>query len=186
MAAHRALRALRDEGIVGAIGIGSNLVAPVQHLLERAAFDTFLLAGCYTLLDDSGRGLIDDAKRRGIAVIAGGVFNSGVLAAWPQAAPTFAYAPAGPEIAARTARIAAACDRHRVPIAAAALQYVLANPSITTVLIGPRSVAELDASLAAMRFPIPDALWATLEDDGLIARGKARLAADRERARIAG
>lgn len=165
---------LRNEGMVNAIGIGSNLAAPVQHLIERAAFDTFLLAGCYTLLDVSGRALIDDAKRCGIAVVAGGVFNSGVLATWPQSAPTFGYAPASPDVLVRTARIAAVCERHRVPIGAAALQFVLANASIATVLIGPRSVAELDANLAALRLPIPDAFWSALEDDGLITRGSPR------------
>jgi D-threo-aldose 1-dehydrogenase len=174
MAAHRALRALRDEGIVGAIGIGSNLVAPVQHLLERAEFGTFLLAGRYTLLDQSGAALIADAHHRGIAVVAGGVFNSGVLATWPQPAPTFGYAPAEADVLARTARIAAICDEYDVPIGAAALQFVLANPAIATVLIGPRSVAELHANLDAACFPIPDALWSALEDAQLLPRGSSR------------
>lgn len=167
--AHAALVRLRDSGIVGAIGIGSNLVAPVATLLERAKFDTFLIAGCYTLLDQSARALIASAAARGIAVVAGGVFNSGVLAAWPQPAPTFAYRPAEASVLERTASIASVCERHGVPIGAAALQFVLANPAIQTVLIGPRSVAELDANLAAIAMPIPDALWSDLADTGIIA-----------------
>jgi D-threo-aldose 1-dehydrogenase len=174
MESHRALQALGDEGIVGAIGIGSNLVAPVQHLLERADFATFLLAGRYTLLDQSGAALIAHAHERGIAVVAGGVFNSGVLATWPQSAPTFGYAPADEPVLARTARIAAICDEHDVPIGAAALQFVLANPAITTVLIGPHSVAELHANVDAVRFPVPDALWSALEAARLIPSGSAR------------
>ena len=170
-----ALHALCNDGVVGAIGIGSNLVQPVQRLLERADFRTFLLAGCYTLLDQSGAALIEHAHERGIAVVAGGVFNSGVLAAWPQRAPTFAYMPAREDVLARTARIAAVCAGHRVPIAAAALQFVLANPAITTVLIGPRSVGELRANLDAVRFPIPDAFWSALEGARLIPRGGPRL-----------
>jgi D-threo-aldose 1-dehydrogenase len=166
--AYAELARLRDEGIVGAIGIGSNLVAPVRHLIDRARFDTFLLAGRYTLLDASGRALIDAAHARGIAAIAGGVFNSGVLAAWPQPAPTFGYQPADAAIIERTARVAAVCARHRVPLAAAALQFVLANPAITTVLLGPRTVAELEASLAAAEHRIAPSFWVELVDAGII------------------
>jgi len=165
--AHAELTRLRDEGIVGAIGIGSNLVAPVQRLLDRAPFDAFLLAGRYTLLDASGNELIASAPARHIAVVAGGVFNSGVLATWPQAHPTFGYQPADRAVIERTARIAAICAEHRVPLAAAALQFVMSNPAITTVLIGPGSVAELDANLAAAGHPIPDALWTALARDGV-------------------
>lgn len=162
MAAYEALARLRDEGTVGGIGIGSNLVPPVQALIDRAPFDAFLLAGCYTLLDQSGRTLIESASRRGIAVVAGGIFNSGVLAAWPQTAPTFAYRPADASVVQRTAEIAAICERHGVSIGAAAMQFVLAQPAIRTVLIGPRSVAELERNLAALTVAIPDALWADL------------------------
>lgn len=168
------LERLQGEGIVGAIGIGSNLVAPVRALLGRARFSTFLLAGCYTLLDQSGRSLIEDSHGRGITVIAGGVFNSGVLAAWPQPAPTFAYAPAPEPVVERTRRIAALCERHHVPLAAAAVQFALAQPAISTVLIGPRSVAELDANLRAARHDVPDALWDDLETTGIIPQGSPR------------
>ena len=161
------LARLRDEGIVGTIGIGSNLVEPVATLLDRARFDAFLLAGRYTLLDDSGRGLIATAHARGIRVIAGGVFNSGILATWPQRDPTFGYEPAEPAVVERTARIAMICERHGVPLAAAALQFVLANPAITTVLLGPRSVAELDANLMAVECEIPDELWSDLARAGV-------------------
>ena len=172
--AHNELQRLRSEGVVRAIGIGSNLTQPVQHLLERAEFSAFLLAGRYTLLDQSGSALLDVARERGLVVVAGGVFNSGVLAVWPQPAPTFGYEPADREIVARTARIACVCGRHGVPLAAAALQFVLAHPAVTTVLIGPRSVAELEANLAAVREPIPDALWSDLESQEIIPRTSPR------------
>lgn len=172
--AHAELSRLRDDGVVGAIGIGSNLVAPVKALLDRARFDAFLLAGRYTLLDASGGALIGSASARGVAVVAGGVFNSGVLAAWPQPAPTFAYQPADAAIVERTARIAAICAHHGVPLAAAALQFVLANPAVTTVLLGPRTVAELDANLAAADYAIPDALWSDLATAGAIPADRPR------------
>jgi D-threo-aldose 1-dehydrogenase len=172
--AHAELGRLREEGVVGGISVGSNLPGPVEHLLVCAPFDAFLLAGCYTLLDGSGRGLIESAHARGIGVIAGGIFNSGVLAAWPQPAPTFGYAPAPRDVLARTERIATVCARHDVPLAAAALQFVLAHPAIRTVLIGPRSVAELEANLAAAQMPIPDALWDELAAEQVIAHDSPR------------
>jgi D-threo-aldose 1-dehydrogenase len=162
--AHAELARLRDEGLVGAIGIGSNLAAPVRALLDRADFDTFLIAGCYTLLDQSARALLDEAPARGMKAIVGGAFNSGVLATWPQPAPTFGYAPAEVPVRERTARIAAICANHRVPLAAAALQFAASHRAVDTILIGPRSIAELDANLAAYAFPIPHALWTELED----------------------
>src|SRR6185312_4763386 len=112
--AYAELEALRLEHKVAMIGIGSNLVAPVATLIGRERFDAFLLAGRYTLLDDSGAALIADAARRGIAVIA---FNSGILARWPQPAPSYGYRPAPPAVVERTARIAAIATRHGVPLA---------------------------------------------------------------------
>jgi D-threo-aldose 1-dehydrogenase len=175
--AHAELARLRDEGVVGAIGIGSNLAPPVRTLLDRARFDTFLLAGCYTLLDPSGGELLDVAHARGMRVIVGGVFNSGVLATWPQPAPTYGYSPADAAVRERTARIADLCARHRVPLSAAALQFAASHPAAGTVLIGPRSVSDLEANLAAWTFDIPPALWTDLADAGIIERARVPRAA---------
>jgi D-threo-aldose 1-dehydrogenase len=172
--AHATLAVLRADGVVGGIGIGSILVEPVATLLDHARFDAFLLAGCYTLLDTSGAALIEDAHARGIRVVAGGVFNSGVLAMWPQPAPSFGYQPAPADVLARTSLIAAVCAGFDVPIAAAALQFVRAHPAVTTLLLGPRSVDELGANLDALAMSIPDALWDALEDEGVIPRGSHR------------
>jgi D-threo-aldose 1-dehydrogenase len=160
--AHAALARLREQGVVGGIGIGANLPEPVDYLLARADFDAFLLAGCYTLLDQRGAALLARTHAGGVRAIAGGIFNSGVLAAWPQPAPTFGYEPADAAVLQRTAAMAAGCERHGVPLAAAAIQYVLRNPNVACVLLGPRSVAELDANLAAARRDVPAALWDAL------------------------
>ncbi len=173
--AYAELARLRDAGMIGAIGIGSNVPAAVRALLDRVTFTAFLLAGAYTLLDQSGHALLDVAHARGIRVVIGGVFNSGVLAQWPSPAATFAYAPADATIRSRTARIAAVCARHDVPLAAAALQFAAAHPAVETVLIGPRTVAELDANLAAYAHPIPAALWTALADAEVIPRPMPRL-----------
>jgi D-threo-aldose 1-dehydrogenase len=168
--AHAELERLRAEGLVQAVGIGSNRAAPVSQLITRARFDTFLLAGCYTLLDQSGAGLLDTAHARGMRVVIGGVFNSGVLASWPNPSATFGYEPADGRVRERTGRIAEICDRHGVPLAAAALQFAASHPAVGTVLIGPRSIAELDANLAAWSVPIPVALWNDLCAAGMLPR----------------
>lgn len=175
--AHAELSRLRDESLVGAIGIGSNVAWSVRALLERAPFDTFLLAGCYTLLDQSGAQLLDLAHARGMKVVVGGIFNSGVLAAWPNAAATFDYAPAQADVRERTARIARSCQRHGVPLAAAALQFAASHPAVGTVLIGPRTIAELDSNFAAAAHEIPAALWSDLADAGVVAHERVPLAA---------
>jgi D-threo-aldose 1-dehydrogenase len=172
--AHAELARLREEGVVGGIGIGSNFVTPVEHLLDCARFDAFLLAGCYTLLDVQGAALLRRAHAGGMRTNVGGVFNSGVLAAWPQPAPTFGYQPARADVRERTERIAAVCSRHAVPIGAAAMQFVLMNRGVTTMLIGPRSVGELTQNLAALRDPAPQSLWDDLVDSGVIPRDSVR------------
>ena len=174
--AWNALDGLRYAGKVDGIGIGSNLPAPVDTLLDRAQFDAFLLAGRYTLLDQSGAALLARAEGLGVRVVAGGVFNSGVLAAWPpasKATATFDYAPADAKVLARAECIAGVCAKFGVPLGAAALQFVLRNPAVSTMLIGPRSVAELELNLAAIARPVPDALWSELEAAGLVAASAA-------------
>jgi len=168
--AHAELSRLRDRGVVGGIGIGSNFVAPIDDLLARARFDAFLLAGCYTLLDQRGAALLRRGHAEGLRTIVGGVFNSGVLASWPQPAPTFGYQPATADVQARTGRIAAICTRHDVAIGAAALQFVLRNGAIDTVLVGARSVDELEQNVAAARSSAPQALWDDLAASGVIPR----------------
>jgi D-threo-aldose 1-dehydrogenase len=118
-----------------------------------------------------------------VRVVAGGVFNSGVLAAWPPTsptAPTFDYVPADAQVVERAGRIAGICAKHGVPLGAAALQFVMRHPAVTTVLIGPRSVAELDQNLAAAEHRIPDVLWVELHAAGLLPESEART----QRARV--
>jgi D-threo-aldose 1-dehydrogenase len=171
--AHAELARLRDEGMVGGIGIGSNFVAPVEQLLGRARFDAFLIAGCYTLLDQRGSALLRRADADGVRAVVGGVFNSGVLAAWPQPSPTFAYQAASAAVRERTARIAGICAAHGVALGAAAMQFVLMNRHVATMLIGARSVDELTANLAGLRDAAPPALWDDLAEAGIIARASA-------------
>jgi D-threo-aldose 1-dehydrogenase len=157
--AFAALRRLRDEGVVRAIGVGANRTDVLCRFAREADPDCFLVAGRYTALDRSATDeLLPLCEQHGVAVIVGGVFNSGVLAG----GDTFNYEPAPPEVVARVERLRATCARHGVPLPAAAVQFPLRHPAVATVLVGcstPREVAE-DVQLANL--DVPDALWVEL------------------------
>ena len=163
-----ALRRWRDEGVVGAIGAGMNQAPMLARFVREAGLDCVLLAGRYTLLDQSGLDeLLPLCEREGVSVIAAGVFNSGLLADPTPGAP-FDYAPAPPDVVERARQLAAVCARHSVPLTAAALQFAAAHPVVTCVLTGVRSVGELRSNLADFKRPIPTELWADLRAEGLL------------------
>jgi D-threo-aldose 1-dehydrogenase len=163
-----ALDELRGEGVIAAIGAGMNQTEMLARFARRADFDVFLLAGRYTLLDQSALDeLFPACLAEGVAVIAGGVFNSGILAR-PDAGATYDYAPAPPELRARARRLEMTCARHGVPLAAAAVQFPLAHPAVVTALVGVRTPTELEADVALARHPIPAALWDELRAEGLL------------------
>jgi D-threo-aldose 1-dehydrogenase len=167
--AYRALDRLRSEGTIGAVGAGLNQVPLLVRFAREADFDCFLLAGRYTLLDQSALAeLLPLCLERGIALIVGGVFNSGILAD-PRPGATYDYSVAPPELVERAGRIGAVCERHGVPLKAAALQFPLAHPAVTSLLIGPRSVAELEENLSLLRLELPAELWRDLRGEGLLA-----------------
>ena len=158
--AYPALARLRADGTVGAIGIGVNSAAVAEWFVMRSDLDYVLIAGRYTLLDDSAaRSLFPLCRSRGVAVLAAGVFNGGILAGGNH----FDYVPAPPAVLARTRRIAEVCARHDVPLAAAALRYVLRHPAVTGAVVGARTPEEIRADAGYAGFPVPDALWAELD-----------------------
>ena len=161
--AYRALDRLRAEGTVRAIGAGMNQAEMLARFAREADFDCFLLAGRYTLLDRAGaQELLPLCLERGISVIAGGVFNSGILAE-SGSKLHYNYEPAPPDVMSRAALIKATCERHGVDVKAAALQFPLRNPAIASVLTGCRSVAELEENVRLFNAPIPDLLWQALD-----------------------
>jgi D-threo-aldose 1-dehydrogenase len=163
-----ALAALRAEGLVRAIGAGMNRTAVQAELVRECDLNVVLVAGRYTLLDQSAMDeLLPLCAERDVAVIVGGVFNSGVLVN-PSPGALFDYVPASADVLARAHRIQGVCRRHDVPIAAAALQFPFASPQICSVLLGPRSIAELETNLDLLQMDIPAELWTDLRRDGLI------------------
>jgi D-threo-aldose 1-dehydrogenase len=166
--AFRALERLRDEGTIGAIGVGMNQVELPVRFARETDVDCFLVAGRYTLLDQSALDeLLPICVERGIAVIAGGVFNSGILA--DPDAGTYNYDVAPVPVVERARRIRATCARHDVPLKAAALQFPLAHPAVESLLLGARSVAELEENVGLLRTDLPSALWDDLRAEGLLA-----------------
>ena len=160
--AYPALAGLRAQGTVRAIGAGMNSAAKLTWLVERCDLDCVLVAGRYTLLDDSAaESLFPLCQRRGVAVLAGGVFNSGILTGADDGA-TYDYAPAPPAVAARARRMRDACARHGVPLAAAALRFTLRHPAVTAAVVGARTPEEITADVSYLSTPIPDALFEDL------------------------
>jgi D-threo-aldose 1-dehydrogenase len=157
--AFAALAELRDQGVVRAIGAGMNQTAMLVRFAREADPDCFLVAGRYTLLDRSAEDeLLPLCLERGIAVVVGGVFNSGILAG----GDTYDYAAAPPEIVERARRLREACERHGVPLAAAAVQFPARHPAVTSVLVGCRTPQEVDEDVALASLEVPDALWEEL------------------------
>lgn len=166
--AFKALDKLRSDGTVKAIGVGMNQTQMLTRFAREAPFDCLLAAGRYTLLDQEALiELIPECERRGISLVIGGVYNSGILAD-PSPGAMFNYHRAPAELLGRAQRMRSVCERHGVPLMAAAIQFPLGHPSVAAVLTGVRSVAEIDQNVAMFEMAIPDALWEDLRSEGLL------------------
>ena len=163
--AFTALAELKAAGVTKAIGIGVNEVAICLETLAATPIDVILLAGRYTLIDQSAlAAMLPACLAKGVRVIVGGPYNSGVLAGGDH----YDYTEVPPEVRQRVQAMAAVCARYHVPLAAAALQFPLAHPAVSTVLPGALTVGEVESNLAHLRLPIPADLWAELQALGLL------------------
>jgi D-threo-aldose 1-dehydrogenase len=145
-----------------------NQVEMLARFARETDVDCLLVAGRYTLLDQVAlTELLPLCEDRGIAVIAGGVFNSGILAR-PAAGAPYNYEPAAAEIVERAQRIEAVCAAFNVPVKAAALQFPLAHPAVACVLTGCRSVEELTENVELFELELPAGLWPALKTEGLL------------------
>jgi D-threo-aldose 1-dehydrogenase len=161
-AAYPALEQLRAEGCVRAIGVGMNQAEMLTRFVTDTDIDLVLIAGRYTLLDQSAADtLLPAALDRGVAVIAGGVFNSGVLAA-PTAGARYEYQPAPGSLIGRARAMETVCEQFGVPLRAAAARFPLRHPAVASVLIGARNASEITDAIDLRRLEIPDALWDAL------------------------
>jgi D-threo-aldose 1-dehydrogenase len=166
---YAALADLKAKGEIAAIGAGINVTGMIPRFLERFPLDFFIVAMPYTLLNQAAL----DAElplciEKGASVVIGAPFASGILAVGPRPGATYGYRPAEADVLERARRIAAACQRHGVPLGAAALQFPFGHPAVVSAIPGPNTVEQVRTNLAWMRHEMPAELWAELKRDGLI------------------
>jgi D-threo-aldose 1-dehydrogenase len=167
----RALADLRSQGVIRAIGMGVNETEPCVRLATDCDPDVFLLAGRYTLLEQGGLGdLIPLAQKRKFSFLLGGPYNSGILATGAVPGAKYNYKEPPPEIMERVRRIEAVCQRHQVPLKAAAIQFPLGLPEVAAIVPGAVRPEEVEENLRMITHKIPRALWDGLKDEGLLAR----------------
>jgi D-threo-aldose 1-dehydrogenase len=163
--AFRALTSLRDQGVIKGWGLGVNLTEPCIRALEQADPDVFLLAGRYSLLNQPALDrLFPMCGERGVYVVVGGPYNSGLLAG----GRTFEYSEASPEMVAKRDRIAAVCERHGADIRSAALQFCAAHPVVAAIIPGAKRPDKVGENARLMAAPVPAAVWQELKHEGLI------------------
>lgn len=168
---YKAMRSLREAGAVNAIGLGVNEWEVCEQALGAGDFDCMLLAGRYTLLDQSAlESLLPLCERRGVSLIIGGPYNSGVLVHGARSTqPVYHdYAPAPADVLARVTRIEDICIAHKVPLPAAALQFPLAHPVVASVIPGIANIAQCEDTLRWASATIPAEFWKDLHDAELL------------------
>jgi len=158
-----ALAELRDQGVAGAIGAGMNQWQALLRIVRETDLDVVMLAGRWTLLDRSGAPLLAECAQRGVAVVAAAPYNSGLLARdWPAPDAHFDYGHPSWDTLARARELASICRRHGTSLPAAALQFPLRHPAVTSVVAGMRTAAEVGSALRALAAPVPAAAWQEL------------------------
>ncbi|MEM7091128.1 MAG: aldo/keto reductase [Pseudomonadota bacterium] len=166
---HKALSELKTSGVVSAIGLGVNTVKICEQLMGHMEIDLILLAGRYTLLEQTAESrLFPLLEKFGARLVIGGVFNSGILATGPGPGAQYNYQPAPQDILDRTSEIARVCARHNVPMAAAAIQYPAQSSHVISTLIGTSKPESLLRNIDQFHQPLPDDLWDTLRKQGMI------------------
>ena len=169
--AYVALDKLRSERVVKGIGVGINEADMCVRFAKAGSFDTMLLAGRYSLLEQPALAeFLPLALKQGIGMMLGGVFNSGILATGAVAGAKYNYKDAPPDIMAKVAELQRVCDAHGVPLPTAALHFALGHPAVASVVLGAQNPHEVERNVAALSSPVPSALWADLKAQGLLDR----------------
>ena len=161
-----AMIAMREEGVIRAVGAALNEASALRRIVEQSDIDCLLVAGRYTLLDHSlAKEFMTTCSERGIAVIAGGVFNTGILAS---DSGRFNYGEPSAEIVVEVDRIKRRCAEFSVSLAAAAIQFAAAHPAVVSVCLGASSVAQQQQNFISAAEVIPADFWTALRADGVI------------------
>lgn len=169
--AYKALEKLRSEGLIQAIGIGVNEWEVCDAALEHGDFDCFLLAGRFTLLEQTAlESFLPKCQARNVGIIIGGVFNSGLLVDPSAENATYKYASVLNNIRERALSIQKICHKYQVPLAAAALQYPLKHPAVVNILSGARNGKEVGEIGRWLHWDIPSVLWEELDQEGFVVK----------------
>jgi aryl-alcohol dehydrogenase-like predicted oxidoreductase len=165
-----ALAELRDQGVIGAVGVGMNQSAMLTRFVQETDIDLVMCAGRFTLLEQGARhDLLPAALRHGVGVVVAGVYNSGLLAGdRPPADATYDYRPAPAALIDRTTRIAAVCEAHGVTLPEAALAFVRRHPAVVSTVVGVHDRAQVAETIRRAAATVPDTLWPALRAEGLI------------------
>lgn len=167
--AYPALDALRSDGVIRAVSAGMNQWEMLARFAHEGDFDCFLLAGRYSLLDQSALDeLLPLCVKKNIGIMAGGTYNSGILAKGVHPGATYNYREAPPEIAAKAAALEAVAAHHQVELRAAASQFVFAHPAITCIIPGTRQPERVQENFDLLTQEIPASFWAELRAEGLV------------------
>jgi len=166
---YHALEKMRKEGVIQGFGAGVNEWEVAQQLTERGDFDIFLLAGRYTLLEQEAMDtFLPLCEARGIGIVTGGPYNSGILATGPVEGAYYNYDPAPADVKAKVGEIQAVCEAHGVRLIDAAFQFPLLHPTTVSVIPGGQGVAEMESNIVAARAAIPGEVWSELKAKGLM------------------
>ena len=163
-----ALLDLRAQGVIGAIGAGMNQWEMEWEFAKRIDVNCFLLAGRYTLLEQTSLAFLDWCTENDVSIFLGGVYNSGILATGPVPGAKYNYEDAPAEILAKVERLQAVTQRHGVPLHVAAQHFARAHPAIASIVIGSATTDEADENRAIWDAEAPAAMWQELHDSGLI------------------
>ncbi len=153
------LQRFKEEGVVGHLGVAGGPIDLEIRYVETGVFDAVITHNRYTLLNRAADPLLDLAHARGLAVLNASPYGSGILAKGPGDYPRYAYQDAPAELLDRVRRIAAICDRHNVPLAAAALQFSTRDPRVTATIVGMSRPERIQQTIDYLTWPIPGALW---------------------------
>jgi D-threo-aldose 1-dehydrogenase len=164
------LAELRAQGVVRAIGVGTNAVDELSELFRDGLLDVAMLAGRYTLLENGGlQTVLEPALAAGAGIVVVGVYNTGLLStAWPASDARYDYGQAPPDLIARARQLAVVCERHGTTLPEAAIAFALLHPAVSSVAIGMRSAEQVDSNVGRYERAVPGELWAELADAQLI------------------
>jgi len=167
--AYPALERLRSEGVISAVSAGMNQWEMLARFAREGDFDCFLLAGRYSLLDQSALDeLLPLCTEKNIGIMAGGTYNSGILAKGAKPGATYNYGEAPADIMQKAQAIEAVAERHGVDVKAAASQFVFAHPAITCIIPGTRQPARVEENFNLLIDEIPSAFWDDLRAENLV------------------